>query len=335
MLEEDLGVTLFRRTRRGVEITEEGERLRSATAAPLRQLELAVQYVGSPLARLERGVRLGMPESTVGLLAAPLIGSLTTVFPRVSFSVAVGSTDVLVEAMLKGAVDVALINPVPDDRVFYRRLFSEELVVMGGPQADLDPNREVAFAEFVEMPLVIPRSPTGIGHALENAALRTKVTIQYHTATDSLQVTKSLIEAGLAYAALPLSACVCEVEDGRIRYAPLTKPALAQHMGVAATAQSIGASPRVHGQGGRHTARGDLPLGHVRTLACEAAHHRAMGPERRLTPLRPTFRGRWSLQSNDRMSYRRLRRRMPSSGPAQKGLHDDQYPLRLGNCCGR
>lgn len=237
LLKEDLGVTLFRRTRRGVEITEEGERLRSATAAPLRQLELAVQYVGSPLARLERGVRLGMPESAVGLLAAPLIGSLTTVFPRVNLSVAVGSTDVLVEAMLKGAVDVALINPVPDDRVFYRGLLSEDLVVMGGPRTGLDPSREVAFAEFVEMPLVIPRSPTGIGHALENAALRTKVTIQYHTATDSLQVTKSLIEAGLAYTALPLSACVREVDDGRIRYAPLTGPALTQHLGVAATAQ--------------------------------------------------------------------------------------------------
>ncbi len=129
---------------------------------------------------------------------------------------------------------------MPDDRVFYRGLLSEELVVMGGPHTDLDPSREVAFAEFVEMPLVIPRSPpTGIGHALENAALRTKVTIQYHTATDSLQVTKSLIEAGLAYAALPpLSACVREVDDDRIRYAPpLSGPALTQHLGVAATAQ--------------------------------------------------------------------------------------------------
>ncbi len=237
LLEEDLGVTLFHRTRRGVQLTDEGERLRSSTAAPLRQLELAVQYVASPLARLERGMLLGMPESAVGVLAAPLIARLSTVFPQVSFSVTVGSTDHLVEAMLKGVVDVAVINPVPDDRLFYRDLLAEELVVVGGPESALTPSHAVTFAELVELPLVVPRSHTGIGNLLENAALRAKVKMSYRTTTDSLQVAKSLIEAGLGYAVLPLSACGNEIEDGRLRFAPLVEPVLTQHLGMAATAQ--------------------------------------------------------------------------------------------------
>jgi LysR family transcriptional regulator, nitrogen assimilation regulatory protein len=237
LLEEDLGVTLFRRTRRGVELTEEGERLRASTAGPLRLLDLAVQYAGSPLARLERGMRLGMPETTVPVLAAPLIASLTTVFPSVSFAVTVGSTDQLVEAMLKGVVDVAVINPVPDDRLFYRDLLEEDLSVVGGPQSSLQPGTPVTFSDLIELPLVIPRSHAGIGNALQNAALRTKVNISYRTTTDSLQVTKSIIEAGLGYGVLPLSACGREVDDGRLRYAPLADPALTQQLGVAATAQ--------------------------------------------------------------------------------------------------
>ena len=237
LLEQDLGVTLFHRTRRGVQLTEEGERLRSSTAAPLRQLELAVQYAGSPLARLERGMLLGMPESVVAVLAAPLIATLSTVFPQLTVSVAVGSTDHLVEAMLKGAVDVALINPVPDDRVFYKDLLTEDLVVVGGPESGLTPTRPITFKELVDLPLVIPRSPTGIGNVLENAALRAKVKISYRTTTDSLQVAKSLVEAGLAYVVLPLSACGSELEHGRLRYAPATDPALTQQLGMAATAQ--------------------------------------------------------------------------------------------------
>jgi DNA-binding transcriptional LysR family regulator len=220
-----------------VQLTDEGERLRSSTAPPLRQLELAVQYAASPLARLERGMLLGMPESAVGVLAAPLIARLSAVFPQVSFSVEVGSTDHLVEAMLKGAVDVALINPVPDERVFYRDLLVEDLVVVGGPESGLEPDRAVTFTELVELPLVVPRSPTGIGNILENAALRTKVKMSWGTTTDSLQVAKSLIEAGLVYAALPLSACRNEIGDGRLRFAPVTEPNLTQQLGVGATAQ--------------------------------------------------------------------------------------------------
>lgn len=237
LLEDDLGVTLFTRTRRGVELTEAGERLRASTAGPLRQLELAVQYAGTPLARLDRTLRLGLPETTVDLLAAPLLASLNTAFPQATFSVSVGSTDQLVEAMLKGAVDVALINPVPDERVFYRELLAEELFLIGGPESDLDDASAVGFSDVVRLPLVVPRSSSGIGVALQNAALRAKVQFSHRTTTDSVAVMKSMIEAGIAYGVLPLAACRREIDYGRLRFAVIADSALSQRLGVAATEQ--------------------------------------------------------------------------------------------------
>jgi LysR family nitrogen assimilation transcriptional regulator len=237
LLEEDLGVTLFTRTRRGVDLTEAGERLRASTSGPLRQLELAVQYVGSPLARLERNILLGIHETAVDILSPTLMNSLNTVFPNAIFSIAVGSTDQLVEALLKGTVDVALINPVPDERVFYRELLAEDLVLVGGPDSELEPAQAKTFTEVVNLPLVIPRSPTGIGTALENAALRAKVKVSYRITTDSLRFTKHLIEAGTFYSVLPRSACRREVEDARLRFSPICEPVLRQHLGLAATTQ--------------------------------------------------------------------------------------------------
>lgn len=235
LLEEDLGITLFHRTRRGVHLTEEGERLRSSTAAPLRQLELAVRYAGSPLARIERGLMFGMVPSTAGVLAAPLLASLGAAFPNVHFHVAVADTDDLVERMLKGAVDLAVLNPVQDDRLFFRHLVVEDLVLVGGPTADLSRDRPVRFTDLAKLPLVMPSAQTGIRNTLENTALRVKVAITARFSTDSLEVSKHLVEAGLGYAVLPLAACGADIEAGRLRHASICEPEISHQLGVAAT----------------------------------------------------------------------------------------------------
>ncbi len=237
LLEEDLGITLFHRTRRGVQLTEGGERLRSSTAAPLRQLELAVQYAGSPLARIERGLLLGMLPSTALVLAAPLLAGLGAAFPNVHFHVTVADTDDLVQRMLRGAVDLAVINPVPDDRLFYRHLLVEHLVLVGSPTSDLLPECPVRFTDVAQLPLVMPSAQTGTRNTVENAALRLKVAITSRFSTDSLDVSKRLVEMGLGYAVMPPAACVADVEAGRLRYAPICEPQLTHQIGVAATSQ--------------------------------------------------------------------------------------------------
>ncbi|MBL7496714.1 LysR family transcriptional regulator [Frankia sp. CNm7] len=237
ILEEDLGVTLFRRTSKGVRLTEEGEQLRATAAGPLRQLELAMKYAGSPLARLERELRLGVPATAARVLAAPLLGSLASAFPKVNFHVSVADTDQLVERILNGEVDVALINPVPDGRIFYGNLLEEDLVVVGGPRSDLRPNRPIRFAELADLPLVLPGSETGIRTTVENTALRLKIKLSSRYATDSLQVARDLITAGQDYGVLPLSACDDEIQRGGLRYAPLREPTLTQQLGTAVTSQ--------------------------------------------------------------------------------------------------
>ena len=46
LLEEALGVPLFIRTQRGMQLTEDGEQLRAAIKKPLQEIELALQNVG-------------------------------------------------------------------------------------------------------------------------------------------------------------------------------------------------------------------------------------------------------------------------------------------------
>ncbi|MQY27542.1 LysR family transcriptional regulator [Nocardia aurantia] len=237
LLEEELGVTLFHRTRRGVELTEDGERLRASTAAPLRQLELALHYAGSPLARIERALHLGMPPTVAPLLAGPLLIGLRAAFPKVNVHLTVAGASSLVEEMLRGRIDSAVINQVTDERLFARDLLVEDLVVVGGPGSRLRPDRPITFTRLAELPLVLPASPLGIASTVENAALRLK--LQVHTAieTDSLPVMLDLVERDEVYTVLPISACGPELAREQVRYAPLIEPTLTQHIVVASSAR--------------------------------------------------------------------------------------------------
>lgn len=236
-LEEDLGVTLFRRTSRGVVLTEEGERLRAATAGPLRQLELAVHYAGSPLARVGRGLYLGLLPTTVSTLAQPLLTSLAIEFPRTSLHLTVAAADTLFEDLVKGALDVAVTVPTSDDRVFCRELLVEDLVVVGGAGSKLEPTRPVSFTELTALPLVLPSSLTGIRTTLENAALRLKVRLSARYSTDSLEVAKHLMADGAVHGVFPISAYLREIEAGQLRYAPLREPSLTQQLVAAASSR--------------------------------------------------------------------------------------------------
>jgi DNA-binding transcriptional LysR family regulator len=178
-----------------------------------------------------------MVPAAAGVLAAPLLASLGAAFPNVHVHVAVAETDELVQKMLNGAIDLAVINPVPDDRLFFRHLLIEDLVIVGPAASALSPEDPVRFTDLATLPLVLPSAPTGIRNTLENTALRLKVPINSHFSTDSVEVSKALVEAGRGYAVLPLSACAADTEAGRLRYAPICEPEISHQIGVAATAQ--------------------------------------------------------------------------------------------------
>jgi DNA-binding transcriptional LysR family regulator len=83
----------------------------------------------------------------------------------------------------------------------------------------------------------MPSAQTGIRNTLENTALRLKVAITARFSTDSLEVAKHLVAAGLGYAVMPSAACAADAEAGRLRHAPVCEPQLTHQIGVAATSQ--------------------------------------------------------------------------------------------------
>lgn len=133
-LEETLGVILFRRTARGLELTAEAEAALPALRAGFAGLEEAVQALqaGQSATRLTIAVARGALKHWL----SPRLGAWIAAHPEASVRI----------LPLDGPVDFASVNvdlalsfgPAPDaEGVFGRRLAEEALVPVGRPEAPL------------------------------------------------------------------------------------------------------------------------------------------------------------------------------------------------------
>ena len=227
LLEEELGVSLFSRTARGMQLTEEGEYLRAAIASPLRAMELALQNVRSFSSRIEGNFAIGMPSSIGEILARPLVLRMNADFPNIKLRIVEGLTGSLVDWLHRGMLDFALLEEASrDDRLTDRELFSARLMLVGGPASALDPKQTITFEKATRLPLTLPTHHLGIRGVFNDTVAKSRAAANITLEADSCKLTKELIESGLGYAILPFAYFRREYEQGRLRYCPIVKPTL-------------------------------------------------------------------------------------------------------------
>lgn len=107
-LEAALGCTLFERNRRGLRLTQAGERLLPKAR---RLLSLNEEIWSDMTADTVKGkVRVGVPYDLVGTLMAPILKTYAEVCPQVEVSLLCTSSPDLLGALANGEADLAVIE---------------------------------------------------------------------------------------------------------------------------------------------------------------------------------------------------------------------------------
>lgn len=226
LLEEDLGVTLFDRTARGMRLTGEGERLRASVAGPLRELELAIQGIRSG-AQAAANLALGLPPSLADLLARPLATELHAAFPDICFRLVEGPTGGLVDWLGRGMIDFAILEETGrNDLLVEQQLLTLPFVLVGAPDGDGPEGKDVDVEIALRLPLVVPSHHLGIRAAINDAARRHQARLNTRFEADSARLIKDLVRDGIGYALLPASYVRQEVGDGLLRQWSIADPAL-------------------------------------------------------------------------------------------------------------
>ncbi|MEO7391120.1 MAG: LysR family transcriptional regulator [Ramlibacter sp.] len=207
-LERLLGVRLFDRTKRSVQLTVAGNALLSeARELIARALALPVHARKAALGEMGR-LRLAF-VSTVGFGLLPQwVQAFRTLYPQVEFELIEATGDVQLQALERGDIDAGFMLHSPGfapDGLEQLRITHEPLVLALPDQHRLAAARTVAFGPLLGEPLVIfPRRILPSVHdaifGMYHAAGRTP-----HVAQEAIQMQTivNLVSAGLGLAWVP------------------------------------------------------------------------------------------------------------------------------------
>ena len=229
LLEAELGVKLFQRVPKGMQLTDEGEYLKEALDYPLKQVDIALRNVGSYSARVETAFTLGLPPPLAQRFGPRLVERLRTELPSLKLRVVEDHSSRLAADLLRGLVDIAmLVDVTADDRVFQTEVLSEPLMLVGPADFELAGREAVSFSELQHYPLILSGLPAGLPTKLEKLAARTDAKITIACEIDSIELAKEIVKAGAGYAIMPPIAFREEAKRGELVCATIVEPDLDQ-----------------------------------------------------------------------------------------------------------
>ena len=198
LLEEELDVRLFDRSRQGVSLTEAGKLLYQRSGELLQFADSAKFEVTQTGRR--QVLRLGMTSTTVGPIL-PKIAAFTKAHPDVSFEVHDGSTFSMMDLLLRGILDVSVVRtPVQLDKVAHTVLCEEPMIAVSHPGSV--ESGDIRLTALTQVPLILYRRyERFILDAFHAQNLEPNVLCVCDDARDAMQ----WAEQGLATAIFPQS----------------------------------------------------------------------------------------------------------------------------------
>lgn len=217
-LEEEFGVPLFIRAKRGVILTEAGEIALEHAEIILQQTEEMRESVAGREKSLAGRVRVAAATQALVYLFAPLFEEFMDANENIEliFRTTV-STEQTVEDILNGVADVgfaslAVYSPVV--QVF--DLFEDELVLIVGKKHKFARAEKVSIGELEKERWILFERGASIRRSTDDFFKKVKIEPETALESNDTYFVKLMIEKGLGVSLLPTWAVSEEIENGKL-----------------------------------------------------------------------------------------------------------------------
>jgi len=234
LLEHELGNKLLRRDRKGATPTATGKRFYVHVRSILDQLESAVDEARHGADSLGGEVRVAISVGSAALIGPKLVQRMGELFPEIIVSIVDGFGYQAGAAIESGQVSFGLVAhaeslsgarvlPVLEESLF---LVSKRL----GEKSDI---RDIAMKDVVTCDLVMPDRMVHLRRMVEEAAIRSGLTLKVRYEQQSLLTILSLVRAGLGSAVIAWPAIHALWEEGCIDARKVVEPDLSRVISLA------------------------------------------------------------------------------------------------------
>ena len=217
-LESEIGARVFVRAPRHVILTEAGEQLLRRARHILREHDAAVDEIAE-LAGAERGrLRIGSASAMVLTEQLPaILKDLRKQHPAAEISVTSGTSEVLVDQILAGEVDIAFVSlPVDMRGIKTERLSDDQLVAIASPRHRLAKQKTISAYTLAGERLILGERGGNTRRLIDQFFAQAGVSIRVAMELSRQQAIKRMVEEDMGVGIVPLQSVKDEVEKGRL-----------------------------------------------------------------------------------------------------------------------
>ena len=229
-LEVELRQSLLVRNGRGALPTEAGKLLLAHGRGILHQVQRAHEELGRVRGALAGRVAVGLPTSLARVLTVPLTRAFRQAMPEASLSISEGLSVALLESLLNGRLDIAVLyNAQAGADLDITPLMAEELLLVQARPPGLaedPPPGAIALRALAELPLVIPSRPNAIRMHVESELAGIGCRPRIALEIDGVSAILDLVADGAGSAVLSRNAVASSVRPSAFSLRPIGDPPL-------------------------------------------------------------------------------------------------------------
>ncbi|GAA0499436.1 glutamate biosynthesis transcriptional regulator GltC [Salinibacillus aidingensis] len=204
-LEDELGVKLFLRGGRKIQLTSVGELFLEHVERAMLEFDKAEKAVYDFLNPESGTIRLGFPISLAAKTLPNVISAFRKEHPQIGFQLHQGTVKELTDAVISGQIDIAFVSPVPTshDDVKGHIFFTEKMMALLPASHELTNEPYLRLMQLRHEPFVIFRQGYHIRDIIMKACTQVGFQPRIAFEGEDVDTIKGLVSAGLGVSILP------------------------------------------------------------------------------------------------------------------------------------